>query len=171
MFRGRRVQNIGQVDIDQYVVTRSAQGAKGSTIRRELGTLTKTLLAAKVERVEALQRCLGRIIPALFPHDGQGQRAGQPRRDLRKAWGSACKEAGVSGRFRHDLRRTTVRYLVNAGVPERLTMMITGHKTRSVFDRYQIVSPADLQEAARRLTGTIQAQRPVPAVDTPHVTS
>jgi len=45
-FRGRRVANIGQVEVDQYVVARSGQGAKNGTIRRELGTLTKMLRLA-----------------------------------------------------------------------------------------------------------------------------
>ncbi len=67
---------------------------------------------------------------------------------------TACEKAGVAGRFRHDFRQTAVRNLVNSGVPERVAMTITGYKTRSVFDRYHIVSLGDLQEATRRQAGT-----------------
>ncbi len=104
----------------------------------------RELLQAQWEEHEALKKA-GTFCPFVF------QKKGKPIGDFRKRWKAACKAAGVPGRIVHDFRRTAVRNLVRAGVPERVAMQMTGHKTRSVFERYNIVSEGDLESAAARL--------------------
>lgn len=86
-------------------------------------------------------------------------RQGSPIRSIYTAWRSACERAGVKGSLLHDMRRTGVRNLVRANVPERVAMQISGHKTRAVFDRYNIVSEEDLLEAASKLDKHLSGKR------------
>lgn len=115
------------------------------TVLRIRGATTKngaarTLpLAGAVAEIiaEARQRRL-LSCPNIFHRDGQAIGL------FRKTWLTATKAAGHTGLLVHDLRRSAVRNLIRSGVPERVAMGVTGHKTRAVFDRYNIVSAADL---------------------------
>ena len=152
-----------QVDFDAGVVRLEV----GTTKNRAGRTFPFAVLPALLELLErqraivtALERERGQVIPYVFVRD-----SGERIRDFYTAWHSACKRAAVRrrgelevvvrpelvGRVPHDFRRTAVRNLVRAGVPERVAMQLTGHKTRAIFDRYNIVSEADLSEGVEKL--------------------
>jgi integrase len=89
----------------------------------------------------------------VFSRDGVTVRA------WRTALRDACQKAKVPHRLLHDCRRTAARNLIRAGVPERIAMLLTGHKTRAVFDRYNIVNEQELLTAGERLAAYVAKTR------------
>src|SRR6266550_9273259 len=92
---------------------------------------------------------------------------------LGKEWQKACVAAGLgtltkvegradpryTGLIIHDFRRSAIKNLMKAGVNEKVAMKISGHRTRSVFDRYHIVDTEDLVDAMRRIQAAVPASK------------
>jgi integrase len=134
-----------QIDLTNKMVRLEPGTTKNKDAR--LIPLTRDLAAT----LQTLHQQRELSCPWVFPYHGQRIHT------FTTAWNNACTAAGLvdeNGRHNkifHDLRRTGVRNLVRAGVPELVAMRISGHRTRSVFDRYNIVNEEDLQMAAAQL--------------------
>ena len=104
--------------------------------------------------------------------DKQGKliRQGEPIQDFRKSWASACSLAGVSGKLFHDLRRTAVREMLRSGIHESTARKISGDKTPSMLQRYNIQSESDIREAMQLRETRIATQQQENRLAVPPVT-
>ena len=124
-------------------------------------------LVGELERIIIKRRWLARTIEnangntllasSVF-HCGDGRPIG----DFRKSWRVACRKAGLPNLLLHDLRRSAVRNFDRSGISQIVGMMISGHKTASVYKRYRIVPENDIREALQRVEQAIKRAKEKP---------
>src|SRR5215469_2186679 len=188
-WRKHEIASVTWEDIDGEVIRLRAVNAK---IREARSLAIEGELAELMQRRRAASQ-IKRQDDSVVICDLVFHRDGEPVKDFRKTWYSACVMAGLGkcicrncgsgtdashkcvkcgvewkrdelkyvGRIFHDFRRTAVRDMVRAGVRESAAMSISGHKTRSMFDRYNIHDEKDRREALRATQACRQQQAAV----------
>jgi integrase len=111
----------------------------------------RTLPIAGAELIELIERRKeGRLVDGSTFSGFVFHRDGKPIREFRKAWALACKKVKLEGKLFHDLWRSAVVNLIDAGVPVVTAMSLSGHTTFSMFRRYGIRT----EEKAERRDGS-----------------
>jgi integrase len=166
--RPEEIRSLTWADFDRETWTMRLHTRDAKTGHSRALALVDDLRAVVERRLPARRLDCARIF----------HRAGRPMGEFRKAWTSACRAAGlmVTAEARdgrtiirpahrvYDLRRTAARNMRRAGVHETTIMAITGHRTRSMFDRYNIVSEQDLRDAVVKTTAYVSTLPAAPSV-------
>lgn len=104
-------------------------------------------LKALIDRRWRARTAGGRLAEHVFHRDGDEMR------EFYWAWLKACRQAGLGRKKFHSLRRSAARNMSLQGIPEKVIMTITGHRSRAMFDRYNIISESDQRVYVQRLFG------------------
>jgi integrase len=162
-WRVREITNLtwSQVDRNQWGVELEVGTTKNKDGR--LIFLDKELISI-FEELWHQRKISKKLVPYVFPNRNGDDKI----KDFRFVWDKAFKNTGVQPKLFHDLRRTAVRNMIRSGIPEKVAMKISGHRTRSVFERYNIVDDKDLKQAAlqqekylENAAGTISGDVPI----------
>lgn len=136
------------VDFEEGVVWLGSRRTKGKESRtfpfKDFPAL-QTLLESQRDYAELWERQTNKIVTRVFTNHGK------PIKNYYAAWRSACKRAGLEGRYMHDNRRSAVRNMDRAGIPRDIAKKLSGHKTDSMYSRYNIVDDQDLNDATAKL--------------------
>jgi integrase len=175
-WRKNEIASLAWSDIEENVIRLRAENSKN---REGRSVVIAGELVVLIERRRAARLANGVLMDLVFHRDGA------PIAEFRKSWASACVAAGAgrmicpkcqsessgrkcprckktctqySGKIFHDLRRTAVRNMVRSGVPQSVAMKISGHKTASMFRRYDIANEDDLRQAIEAVQRYHEAQ-------------
>ena len=167
-WRKGEIASLTWQDIEENVIRLRGENAKNGEAR---SVVIAGELSALIDRRRQARIANGVLTRMVFHRDGETVM------EFRKSWASACVAAAVghmvcpkcggegsarecpacdvrteyAGRIFHDLRRTAVRNMVRSGVPQNVAMRISGHKTASMFRRYDIANEEDLRLAMESL--------------------
>jgi site-specific recombinase XerD len=135
--------------ISAYIEQRQREKAAAASINRELEMLRRAFRLAMDATPPLLHSaaCSTKPVRTAFVLSS----------DAILAWNTARKAAGLPDVLVHDLRRTAVRNMMRAGISHKVAMLIGGHRTMSVFQRYD-TDERDILEAGEELAECLKKQ-------------
>jgi len=149
-WRKSEIASLTWSDVEGDVVRLRGEHSKNGEAR---SVVLAGELAEVIKRRKQLRLSSDVLTGSIFHRDGNAIA------EFRKSWATACKKAGLAGKLFHDFRRTAVRNMVRSGVPQSIAMKISGHKTASMFRRYDISNEDDLREALLRVESYQKSQQ------------